>query len=93
MSDTIKLNKEGVAKIDSLLQKLIEDIGDDVYIKAKEIVPVKTGALRDSIYLEKKQGEAVIGEHTHYGIYVEFKKPYLRPALDMAIMDADKHVK
>lgn len=55
---------------------------------AKEIVPVRTGALRDSIDYRVENGGFILYTDKEYGIYVELgtskmrAQPYMRPALE-----------
>lgn len=47
---------------------------------ARDIVPVRTGALRASLSLRREGKSYVLSACRPYALYVEFKKPYLRPA-------------
>lgn len=55
---------------------------------AKQIVPVRTGALRDSIDYRVENGGFILYTDKEYGIYVELgtrkmaAQPYMRPAME-----------
>jgi HK97 gp10 family phage protein len=76
-------------------QAMIANLGEEVAQKARELAPVDTGALRDSITSELVGGggpaEAQIVANVPYAGFVEFgtddtpMQPYLRPALDAAV--------
>lgn len=78
------------AKKDTL--ELVEKKAAQVEKDAKELAPVATGALRDSITSEVDKDEltARIGSDLDYALAVELgtarraAKPYLRPALEKA---------
>lgn len=51
--------------------------------EAKRIVPVRTGALRDSLKIRKTGNSLTIGTNLPYANSVEFKvKPFLRPVIE-----------
>ncbi len=52
-----------------------------VEASAKEIVPVVSGDLRDSITAEVKDNTLTVGSPLKYAQKVEMNTPYLRPAL------------
>jgi len=59
----------------------------DVKALAKQLVPVRTGHLRDSIYAKIREWVAEIGAEAAYSVFVEFgtrymrARPYLYPAI------------
>ena len=59
----------------------------DVKALAKQLVPVRTGHLRDSIYAKIREWVAEIGAEATYSVFVEFgtrymrARPYLYPAI------------
>ena len=58
---------------------------------ARDAVPVRTGALRASLSLRREGKSAVLSARRPYALYVEMKKPYLRPAVKAAgLSDAVK---
>jgi len=60
----------------------------DVKALAKQLVPVRTGYLRQSIYSKVQEWVAVVGAEAPYALYVEFgtrymqAQPYLYPAIE-----------
>ncbi len=80
-------------KVDQLLNRLIKKYGAKSYNMARQLVPVDSGDLRDSIavrYYEGKSGRSItytISANMPYAIYVEYgigqtEQPYIRPAVD-----------
>ncbi len=51
---------------------------------ARSIVPVRTGALKASLTLRTEDQSARFMARRYYAVYVEYKKPYLRPAAQAA---------
>ena len=75
----------------------LDVVGADMEDLARSIVPVDTGALRDSIYHRPAGLELEFGATMDYASMVEFgtsrmrAQPYIRPALDanqQRILDA-----
>lgn len=78
------------------LQHSVTTAAEEVAAKAKELAPVLTGALRDSIRVEhpldaSPQAEAQVVAGVPYSAYVEFgttdtpMHPFLRPAADAVV--------
>lgn len=73
----------------------VAHVGEEVAAKAKELAPVDTGALRDSIasHMASDAGaaKAEILADVPYAAFVEFgtanmaAEPYLRPALEAVV--------
>ena len=93
MEDNVEfvINEDGLHTVEQLLFEELERRSNEVVEEAKELVPVRTGALRDSIdILSKDEDEQVINIESEldYAIIVEMgtsnrePSPYLRPALD-----------
>jgi HK97 gp10 family phage protein len=69
----------------------IDPAAEEVLAAAEHLVPVDTGALKDSLHIEDAPGggKRVVAD-TPYAVFVEFgtenmpAEPYLRPALDEA---------
>lgn len=59
----------------------LKRIAPMVEASAKEIVPVVSGDLQDSISAEVKDNRLTVGSPLIYAPKVEMDKPYLRPAL------------
>lgn len=63
--------------------RILDDGGQTIVDDAKEIVPVKTGALRDSIYYQVLSVDGlVIGASAVYSEYVEKAKSFLAQAIN-----------
>jgi HK97 gp10 family phage protein len=66
----------------------LDPVGADMVDLARSIVPVDTGALRESIYHRPAGLELEFGAAMDYASYVEFgtsrmrAQPYMRPSLD-----------
>ena len=89
----VKLKLEKITK--EIILKALDRIwisGNKIADDARQIVPVKTGRLRDSIVTETpvmsgNEIKCVISANTYYAIYVECgtsrmkSRPYLKPAL------------
>ena len=77
--------------VENLIRKRIQTkltkIGAIVVKRAKQLCPVRTGALKKSIHAEVSQGRVEIIADTEYAYYVETgegrgpAQPFLRPAL------------
>lgn len=81
-----KINRDGVAEIDRLSQEMLKNIANAIVIEAKTVAPVDTGNLRDSIEIKDiSNNEISVGSDIEYVLPVEFKQPFLRPALDTVI--------
>lgn len=69
------------------VQKQLENWAAEVQALAKQLVPVRTGHLRSSIYTKISDWMAEIGAEATYALFVEFgtrymqAHPYLYPAI------------
>ncbi|MEM3731731.1 MAG: HK97 gp10 family phage protein [Candidatus Bathyarchaeia archaeon] len=98
MALEIKCDVKGVRRfqaamrqLDSGLQRhvhrLLASWAADVKGMAKQLVPVRTGRLRSSIYAEVRDWVVRIGANATYALFVEFgtrymqARPYLYPAI------------
>lgn len=79
---SVKINKKGLEFIQMLAQKMLEDLGKDMFDRTVDKCPVKTGALKASLELKIQDKRVEITTDKDYGFYVEFKKPYIRPSFD-----------
>jgi len=88
---SVKIHEDVVRHAESKILKLLQDLSNDIVVVAKEIVPVDTGKLRDSIRIleyNKEEGYTRIGSDVEYGLYQELgsrrnaPQPYLRPAAE-----------
>ena len=71
-----------LVEVDKRLAVNLDEIADDIVTEAKRIVPVRTGALRDSIEAEVVDNHIIVGSSLDYAPIVEANSPYLRPALE-----------
>lgn len=72
--------------------QVADQIGQLLVERARELVPVDTGATRDSITyrLEQSGGQVhiILGAYTNYAVFIELGtvhwagQPFLRPAID-----------
>jgi HK97 gp10 family phage protein len=69
-------------------QEIVEIAGEQAFTRAKNLAPVDTGALRDSITLKVEESEATISSSLEYAAPVEYgtsrqaAQPYMRPAAE-----------
>ena len=69
-------------------QEIVETAGTKAVGIAKDLVPVDTGALKESITLEIEQSQATISSSLEYATPVEYgtsrqaAQPYMRPAAE-----------
>jgi hypothetical protein len=92
MSYDIKRDQQGEQELHNEMNELIKEIADEIVNEAKNIVPIKTGALRNSIErFDIGEGSYEIGSVLEYAGLVELgtrnraSTPYLRPALDKVL--------
>jgi HK97 gp10 family phage protein len=84
----IIFNNDGIRKIYEKATEFEKEVAREVVIEAKRLVPVDTGALRDSISVIDGSPMAVVAD-APYSLYVELgtrhmaAQPYLMPALDI----------
>lgn len=81
--------KEALAKIEAAIPKALEIVGGTAERHVKEITPVDTGRLRNSIaHAMVGNNATAVGTSVEYAIYVEFgtykmsAQPYLRPGIE-----------
>lgn len=91
MSVTLTDNSgQALSAIDAAVSRALEIIGGTAETNAKQLAPVRSGNLRNSITHQVDDAEkaAVIGTNVEYAPYVELgtrkqkPKPYLRPAIE-----------
>jgi HK97 gp10 family phage protein len=82
------LLEDALANIRDQINAGLEEAGNEIVIYAQQIVPVRTGRLRDSITYTVADGTLTIMATAPYAKYVEFgtrrmqAEPYIRPAID-----------
>jgi HK97 gp10 family phage protein len=82
--------KDVVAALGDQLEAALETIGIQIENYAKEMCPVDTGLLRNSLTHEVRMDEnaVIAGTNVEYAAYVELgtqktrEQPYLRPAIE-----------
>ena len=107
-SDRIKFNNKM-----KRLQKFVKPMqGFDMELKkyvsriseiSTDFVPVITGNLRQSLFLESKAFNYVVGYKINYAVFVEFgkvgrgslqgRKPFFRPAIKLATFEFIKNLR
>jgi len=89
MSIELGMNVEGVENVQMLLERLPElmhtavmralnRVGADIHMNARQMCPVKTGYLRDSIYHRVQDWILTVGAEAEYATYVEFGSRYIQ---------------
>jgi hypothetical protein len=80
----------GTVLADVAVAAAVDEIGDDVLTTARELVPVLTGHLRDSLTYEAGRvfTDVVYAGQVEYGGAHNPPEPYLRPAADTANTEA-----
>lgn len=85
---TIIIPQEFVRSMQEFLMKTGEKSAEEIKELARELVPVNTGKLRDSIKIEKDGSDFIIGSDEEYSGFVEYgtlrqsPQPFMRPALN-----------
>lgn len=89
--DTRRLDEAERQLLGGMLRQIVEAAAFKVEARAKDLVPVDTGATKNSIATtiegDAAETTAQIGPTTEYAIYLEFgtyrmaPRPFLRPAL------------
>ena len=89
---TLKDNSDAVrAAVESRIQVALEAVGMTCERKAKELAPVDTGNLRNSLTHLVDDTTVYIGTNVEYGKYQELgtykmkAQPFLRPAVEQNI--------
>ena len=102
MSIEITCNTEGFEEFKQSMQQFDSELQNQVHEQlalwaadvenfARQLVPVKTGRLRGSIFTRVQEWVANIGAEAPYAMFIEFgtrhvqARPYLYPALDEAL--------
>jgi len=110
MSIEVKCDVKGIEEFqqamrnfDSGIQKhvhrLLASWAADVKASARQLVPVRTGHLRQSIYAEVREWVVRIGAEATYAMFVEFgtrrmqARPYLYPAIQMYLPQLEEIIR
>jgi HK97 gp10 family phage protein len=89
MSIEIKLEEKGIEELKTKMERLdhniwrnvhqqLRKLGADMKNMAQQIVPVKTGRLRASIYAKVQEWRLRVGATAPYAVFVEFGTRYMR---------------
>lgn len=84
---------------DEIAHEIVTNLGAIAQKAARNMVPVDTGALKQSLTLEVDTNVATVGSSLEYAPYVEYgtvnqaPQPYLQPALAIAKQQADNVLK
>jgi len=89
--DGVEEFQQAMEQFDSGMQRWVHrqlaSWAADVKALAKQLAPVRTGYLRQSIYAKVEEWVAIVGAEAPYALYVEFgtrymaARPYLYPAI------------
>jgi len=89
MSIEIELEEKGIEELKTKMERLdynmrrnvhqqLRKLGVDMKNMARQIVPVKTGRLRASIYAKVQEWMLKVGANAPYAVFVEFGTRYMR---------------
>jgi len=89
MSVEMEIECEGLEQFQQKFQRLdsamktkvherLVDLAQSVKETAKQIVPVRTGYLRSTIFSEAKEWTVKVGAYAHYAVFVEFGTRFMR---------------
>lgn len=98
MSVEANITLEGVEEFKAAMQRFDSAMQESVHVRleswvadvkalAQQLVPVKTGRLRNSIYAKIQEWTMEVGAEADYALFVEFgtrymqERPYLFPAI------------
>ena len=85
-----------IAQFDNITDDALLDIAKQIEEKAKELAPVRTGALRDSITAQDIGQLQVAISMLYYGIFQELgtskipPRPFVRPAIEQTKAELSK---
>lgn len=90
MSFEIEIQHEGCEELAKKLEHLdstlknhvqtsLQELGDSIKEKARELAPSRTGYLRSTIFAETKDWTVKVGANAPYASYVEFGTRFMQP--------------
>jgi len=94
-----------INEIDRKINQKLNQAGEVIATRARQFVPKKTGALKESIHVEVEENVAIVMADASiigkpmksYAYYVEVgtsiptpAQPYMRPALESSINDIER---
>ena len=89
MSIELEMQCEGLEKFQQKVQRLdsamktkihqqLANLAESIKETARQIVPVRTGYLRSTIFTEAQEWTVKVGAYAHYTVYVEFGTRFMR---------------
>jgi len=89
MSIELEMKCEGLEELQQKVQRLdsamktkihqgLANLSESIKETAKQIVPVRTGYLRSTIFAEAQEWTVKVGAYAHYAVYVEFGTRLMR---------------
>ena len=89
MSVELEIRCEGLEELQQKVQRLdsamknkvhqrLVNLAESIKETAKQIVPVRTGYLRSTIFAEAQEWTVRVGAYAHYAVYVEFGTRFMR---------------
>lgn len=85
MSTSVNLNIDGaMAIIEQKINQRMSEVGSSLESTVKGVAPVRTGRLRDSVGHKDDASDysTTIYAGVDYAQYVEYRKPFMKPAVD-----------
>ena len=74
--------QEKIQRLDSAMKSKVHqqlaDFAESIKETARQIVPVRTGYLRSTIFVEARDWTVKVGAYAHYAVYVEFGTRFMR---------------
>lgn len=74
--------QQKVQRLDSAMKTKVHqrlaNLAELIKETAKQIVPVRTGYLRSTIFAKTREWTVKVGAHTRYAVYVEFGTRFMR---------------
>lgn len=89
MSVELEMKCEGLEEFQQKIQRLdsamktkvkqqLANLAESIKETAKQIVPVRTGYLRSTIFTKTQEWTVKVGACAHYAVYVEFGTRFMR---------------
>jgi HK97 gp10 family phage protein len=89
MSVELEMKCEGLEELQQKVQRLdstmktkvqqqLANLAESIKETGKQIVPIRTGYLRSTIFTETQEWTVKVGSNAHYAVYVEFGTRFMR---------------
>jgi len=89
MSVELEMKCEGLEEFQQKVQRLdsamkikvhqqLANLAESIKETAKQIVPVRTGYLRSTIFTKVQEWTVKVGAYAHYAVYIEFGTRFMR---------------